>query len=82
LLNCGRHRQSQRREALNRFVFDQKPRERCVRMTTKPAFPALGTPMLPAPVHGSPYVEDLALPKSLKSGNFTPAKAVIRRMPV
>jgi hypothetical protein len=33
-------------------------------------------------VHGSPHVEDLALPKSLKSGNFTPAKAVIRRMSV
>jgi len=40
-------------------------------MTTKPAFPALGAPMLPASVHGSPHVEDLALPKSLKSGNFT-----------
>src|ERR1700674_3507249 len=44
--------------ALNRFVFDQKPRERCVWMTTKPAFPALGTPMLPASVHGSPHAED------------------------
>jgi hypothetical protein len=31
-------------------------------------------------VHGSPHVEDLALPKSLKSGNFTLAKAVIRWM--
>jgi hypothetical protein len=49
-------------------------------MTTKPAFPALGGPMSPAWVHGSPHVEDLALPKSLKSGNFTPAKAVIRWM--
>jgi hypothetical protein len=29
-------------------------------------------------VYGSPHVEDLALPKSLKSGNFTHAKAVIR----
>ncbi|MGH6869017.1 MAG: hypothetical protein ACREDA_09165 [Methylocella sp.] len=51
-------------------------------MTTKPAFPALGAPMLAAPVHGNSHVEDLALPKSLKCGNFTPAKAVIRRMPV
>jgi hypothetical protein len=51
-------------------------------MTTKPAFPALGAPMLPAWVHGSPHVEDLALPKSLKSGNFPPAKAVIRWMSV
>ena len=47
-------------------------------MTMKPAFPALGAAMLPAPVHGSPHVEELALPKSLKGGNFTPAKAVIR----
>ena len=31
-------------------------------------------------VHGSPHVEDLALPKSLKSGNFTLAKADIRWM--
>jgi hypothetical protein len=29
-----------------------------------------------------PYVEDLALPKSLESGNFTLAKAVIRWMSV
>jgi hypothetical protein len=43
-------------------------------------FPALGAPMSPAWVHGSPHVEDLALPKSLKSGNFTLAKAVIRSM--
>jgi hypothetical protein len=38
---------------------------------TKPAFPALGAPMSPARVHGSPRVEDLALPKSLGCGNFT-----------
>jgi hypothetical protein len=49
-------------------------------MTTKPAFPALGAPMSPAWVHGSPRVEELALPKSLKSCNFTLAKAVIRWM--
>jgi len=71
-----------RREALDSFAFDQKPRERCVRMTTKPAFPALGAPMSPAWVHGSPHVEDLALPKSLKSGNFTLARAVNRGMSV
>ena len=47
-------------------------------MTTKPVFPALGAPMLPAWVHGSPRVEELALPKSLKSCNFTLAQAVIR----
>ena len=39
-------------------------------MTTKPAFPALGAPMSPAWV----------LPKSLNSGSFTLAKAVIRWM--
>ena len=33
---------------------DQKPRERCVWMTTKPAFPTLGAPMSPPWVHGSP----------------------------
>ena len=49
-------------------------------MTTKPVFPALGAPMSPAWVHGSPRVEELALPKSLKSCNFTLAKAVIRWM--
>jgi hypothetical protein len=38
--------------------------------TTKSAFPTLGAPMLPAWVHGSPHVEDLAC-------NFTLAKAVI-----
>jgi hypothetical protein len=36
----------------------------------------------PAWVHGSPHVEELALPKSLKSCNFTLAKAVIRWMSV
>jgi hypothetical protein len=46
-------------------------------MTTKSAFSALGAPMSPAWVHGSPHVEDLALPKSVESGNFTLAKAVI-----
>jgi hypothetical protein len=51
-------------------------------MTTKPAFPALGAPMSPVWVHGSPRVEDLAMPKSLKSCNFTLAKAVIRWMSV
>jgi hypothetical protein len=40
-------------------------------MRTKPAFPALGAPMLPAWVHGSHRVEELALRKSLKSCNFT-----------
>jgi hypothetical protein len=49
-------------------------------MTTKPAFPVLRAPMSLAWVHGSPHVEDLALPKSLKSGNFTLAKAIIRWM--
>jgi hypothetical protein len=42
-------------------------------MTTKPA---------PAWAHGSPHVEDLALPKSLRSSNFILAKAVIRWMSV
>jgi hypothetical protein len=39
-------------------------------MTTKPAFPALGAPTPPAWAHGCPHVEDLALPKSLRNGNF------------
>jgi len=51
-------------------------------MTTKSAFLALGAPMSPAWVHGRPRVEELALPKSLKSCNFTLAKAVIRWMSV
>jgi hypothetical protein len=51
-------------------------------MTTKPVFSALGAPMSPARVHGSPHVEELALPKSLKSCSFTLAKAVIRWMSV
>jgi hypothetical protein len=55
-------------------MFDQKPRERCVWMTPKPAFPALGTPMSPAWVGGSPHVKDLALLKSLRSCNFTLVK--------
>jgi hypothetical protein len=33
-------------------------------------------------VHGSPRVEDLALPKSVESGNLSVNKAVIRRMSV
>jgi hypothetical protein len=41
-------------------------------MTTKPVFSALGAPMSPAWVHGSPRAEELALPKSLKSCKFTP----------
>jgi hypothetical protein len=49
-------------------------------MTTKPVFPALGAPTSLAWVHGSPRVEELALPKSLKSCNFTLAKVVIRWM--
>ena len=44
-------------------------------MTPKPAFPALGAPMSPAWVHGSPHVKDLALLKSLRSCNLTLAKA-------
>jgi hypothetical protein len=47
-------------------------------MMTKPVFPALGAPMSPAWVHGSPRVEELALPKSLKSCNFTLAKVVMQ----
>src|SRR5262249_62334391 len=36
--------------------------------------------MSPARVHGCPHIERLALSKSLKSGNFALAKAVIRWM--
>ena len=41
-------------------------------MTTKPAFPALGAPCHRRGVHGSPRVEELALPKSLKSWQLHP----------
>jgi hypothetical protein len=49
-------------------------------MTTKSAFPALGARMSLAWVHGCPHphVEDMTLSISLKGGNFTLAKAVIR----
>jgi hypothetical protein len=45
-------------------------------------FPALGAPMSPAWVHGSPHVEDLALPKILKKLQLHSARAVIRWMSV
>jgi hypothetical protein len=51
-------------------------------MTTKPAFPALAAPMSPASVHECPHADDLALPKSLRSGNFALVKVVIRWMSV
>jgi hypothetical protein len=51
-------------------------------MTTKSAFLALGAPLPPAWVHGRPRVEELALPKSVESGNLSVNKAVIRRMSV
>jgi hypothetical protein len=49
-------------------------------MKSKPAFPTLGAPMAPARAHGCPHLEDLALPKSLRSDNFILAKPVIRWM--
>ena len=51
-------------------------------MTTKPAFPALGAPMSPAWVHGSPHVEDLELPKSVENSYLSVNKAVIRWMSI
>jgi hypothetical protein len=42
----------------------------------------LGAPMSPAWVHGSLRVEELALPKSVESGNLSVNKAVIRWMSV
>jgi hypothetical protein len=51
-------------------------------MTTKPAFPALGAPMSPAWVHGSPRVEELALSKSVETSNLNLNKGVIRWMSV
>jgi hypothetical protein len=51
-------------------------------MTTKPAFPALGAPMSPAWVHGSPHVEDSALPKSVENSYLSVNKAVIRWMSI
>jgi hypothetical protein len=44
-------------------------------MTTKSAFLALGAPLPPAWVHGRPRVEELALPKSVESGNLSVNKA-------
>ena len=35
-------------------------------MTTKPAFPALGAPMLPATAHGSPHCRGFGIAKILK----------------
>jgi len=46
-------------------------------VTTKSAFLALGEPMSPALTHGTPYVEGLALPKFVESGNFRLNKLVI-----
>jgi hypothetical protein len=51
-------------------------------MTTKPVFPALGAPMSPAWVHGSPRVEELALPRSVESGTLSLNKVGIRWMSV
>jgi hypothetical protein len=51
-------------------------------MTPKPPFPALGAPISPAWVHGSPHVKDLALPKSVELGNLSLNKVGIRWMSV
>ena len=51
-------------------------------MTTKSAFPALGAPMSLARMHGSPRVEELALPKSVETDNRSPNRIVIRGMSV
>jgi hypothetical protein len=60
-------------EVLDCFAFDQKPRERCVSMTTKSAR---------ADVTGSPRVEELALPKYVENGNLSVTTPVIRWMSV
>jgi hypothetical protein len=60
------------RMKLQVFCFDRPQSDACFIK----AYPALGAPMSTAWVHGSPHVENLALPKSLKSCNFTLAKAV------
>jgi hypothetical protein len=49
-------------------------------MTTKSAFPAPGVPMSLARMHGSPRVEELALPKSVETDNLSPNRIVIRGM--
>jgi hypothetical protein len=49
-------------------------------MTTKSALSALGAPISPACAHGSPRVDDLALPKSVEPDDLSLSKAVIRRM--
>jgi hypothetical protein len=51
-------------------------------MMTKAAFPARDAPMSPAWVHGSPRVEELALPKSVESCNLSVNKVGIRWMSV
>jgi hypothetical protein len=52
-----------------------------VSWATKSAFPALYALISPAWERGSPRVEDLALPKSVESGNLSLNKAGIRWMP-
>jgi hypothetical protein len=49
-------------------------------LITKSAFPAFGAPMSSALVHGSLWVEGLALPKSVDSGDFSLNDFVIRCM--
>jgi hypothetical protein len=51
-----------------------KARKRCVQVTTKSAFQALGEPMSLALVQVTPRVEALALPKFAESGNFGQAR--------
>jgi hypothetical protein len=80
IANCGRRRQPFRREALDCFASDQKPIERCVRMTTKSTFSALGAPMSLAWVHGILHVEGSTLPKSVESGKLRLDKVGIRWM--
>jgi hypothetical protein len=53
---------------------DQKPRERCVRMKTKPAFPALGAPMSQAWVLGS-SCRGSGIAKILKKRQLHPRQA-------
>jgi hypothetical protein len=61
---------------------DQKPRERCVWMTTKPAFPTLGAPMSLAWVHESPAPRNWPCQNPSKAAISASTKAVIRFMSV
>ncbi|MFZ3326095.1 MAG: transposase, partial [Methylocella sp.] len=71
-------RQPYRREALDCFASDQKPKVR-LWMTTKSTFSALGANVTGLGAR-EPRVEGLALPKSVECGNLSFSRTGIRWM--